>query len=113
MMKTSLFNEKWKNVIQTGKVYITKFSSDGIVHCFMGEASRNLGKYQEALNHFTKARNLDSQNKGAIYGILMTYLAMEDWEHLDSALNSSFSKIIDSETLEYYSVNKNTMNRRL
>lgn len=104
MMKTSLFNEKWKNVIQTGKVYITKFSSDGIVHCFMGEASRNLGKYQEALNHFTKARNLDFQNKGAIYGILMTYLAMEDWEHLDSALNSSFSKIIDSETLEYYSV---------
>lgn len=104
MMKTNLFNEKWKNVIQTGKVYISKFSSDGIVHCFMGESCRNLGKYQEALNHFTKAKTLDSQNKGAIYGILMTYLAMEDWQSLDSALNSSFAKFIDSETLEYYSV---------
>ncbi len=104
MMKTNLFNEKWKNVIQTGKVYISKFSSDGIVHCFMGEACRNLGKYQEALNHFSKAKTLDSQNKGAIYGILMTYLAMEDWQNLDSALNSSFAKFIDSETLEYYSV---------
>ena len=105
MMKTSLFNEKWKNVIQTGKVYISKFSSDGIVHCFMGEACRNLGKYQESLNHFTKAKNLDSQNKGAIYGILMTYLAMEDWENLDQALNSSsYTNLLDSQTIEYYSV---------
>ena len=42
----------------------------------MGEACRNLGRYQDALNHFTKAKSLESENKGAIYGILMNYLAM-------------------------------------
>jgi tetratricopeptide (TPR) repeat protein len=105
MIKTSIFAGKWKNVLQSGKLYISKFSSDTFIHCFMGEACRNLGRYQESLNHFSKARSLDAQNKGAIYGILMTYLAMEDWENLDQALNSSsYANYLDSDTIEYYSV---------
>ena len=105
MIKTSIFAEKWKSVLQSGKLYISKFSSDTFIHCFMGEACRNLGRYQEALNHFVKAKTLEASNKGAIYGILMTYLAMEDWENLDQALNSSsYANYLDSDTIEYYSV---------
>ncbi len=105
IIKKALLKENWRSVIETGRMYIKLFGSDASVHSFMGEASRNLGKYEEAVNHFSKARSLDPKYPACRYGLLMTYLSMEDWKSLQNELHRRDSTVtLDEDTVQYYSV---------
>lgn len=105
IIKNALLEENWKGAIEAGRMYVKIFGPDAVVHCLMGEACRNLGKYKEALNHFSKARSLDATYAAYRYGLLMTYLSMEDWQQLQHELLRKDGAIsLDADTVQYYSV---------
>jgi len=104
IIKNALLDENWKGAIEAGRMYIKVFGSDAVVHCFMGEACRNLGKYEESLNHFSKARSLDAKYTAYRYGILLTYLSMEDWQRLGTELHRKDALSLDADTVQYYAV---------
>jgi tetratricopeptide (TPR) repeat protein len=105
IIQKALAEENWKEVIEAGRLYIQTFGSDAIIHSFMGEASRNLSRHKEAENHFLKAKRLDPQYRAYRYGLLITYLSMENWEALDAELAKNNSQSpLDEETIAYYSV---------
>ncbi len=104
IIRNALLEENWKGAVEAGRMYCKVFGSDAVVHCFMGEACRNLGKYTEAVNHFTKARSLDAKYPAYRYGLLMTYLSMEDWQKLSDELHRNDALSLDADTILYYSV---------
>lgn len=105
IIKNALIEENWKGALEAGRMYIKIFGSDAVVHCFMGEACRNLAKYEEAVNHFTKARSCDASYPAYRYGLLISYLSMEDWQRLNTELHRTDSSIkLDPDTVLYYSV---------
>lgn len=104
MLKNAVFSSKWKSAMEIGRSYYTKFGSDPIVHIFLGEAARNLTKYNDAINHFSKAISVDKSNPAPYYGLLMTYVNMEDWESLDKTIHSVNASVLDADTLSYYTV---------
>lgn len=104
IIQKALSEENWKEVIEASRLYIKTFGSDANIHTFMGEASRNLFRFQEANNHFLKAKKLDPSNKAYRYGLLITYLSMEDWQQLSAELaRKDFQSPLDEETIAYYS----------
>lgn len=102
MLKQAVFSGKWTNAIENGRLYIKKYGSDYMVHSFMGEAARNLRRYQDALNHFFKAQKLNPEYLAARYGMLMTFLDEEDWESLDKELHKRTQPPLDEDTVMYY-----------
>lgn len=105
IIKNALLEENWKGAIESGRMYIQIFSSDAVVHCFMGEACRNIGKYGDAVNHFKKARSLDPKYSAYRYGLIMSYLSMEDWDNLNTELHRKDTQsALDEDTIMYYSV---------
>ena len=105
IIQKALSEENWKTVIETGRLYIKTFGSDAIIHSFMGEASRNLSRFEDAQNHFLKAKKLDPSYSGYRYGLLITYLSMENWVKLEEELfRKDTQATLDQETVFYYSV---------
>lgn len=104
IIKNALLEENWKGAVEAGRMYVKVFGSDAVVHCFMGEACRNLGKYEDSLNHFSKARSLDAKYAAYRYGLLLTYLSMEDWQRLGAELHRKDALSLDAETVQYYAV---------
>ena len=105
IIQNALAEEKWSEVIEAGRLYVKTFGSDAIIHTFMGESSRNLSRYQEALNHFQRAKKLDPTYQAYRYGLLITYLSMEDWRGLnDELVRKDVQSSLDEATIEYYSV---------
>ncbi|NLM00097.1 MAG: tetratricopeptide repeat protein [Treponema sp.] len=104
MLNNAVLTGNWQVVIKLGREYIKKYGSDVIVHNSMGEASRNLKRYRAALNHFQKAQNLNPNIIASRYGLLLTYLDLEDWNALFVELHKTAEGLaeFDDDTIMYY-----------
>lgn len=105
MLNRSVMAGNWNAVIRLGREYIKKYGGDAIVHNSMGEAARNLGKYRAAINHFTKAQRFNPQILASRYGLLMTFLEVENYQAIRLELKKADSALapLDQDTVEYYS----------
>ena len=75
-----------KKAISHARRVIKKTGSDYEMHVLMGEASRNLERHQNAINHFERARDLEKSKTEPLYGLTMTYWNIGQWEQMLSEL---------------------------
>ncbi|ULQ59486.1 tetratricopeptide repeat protein [Brucepastera parasyntrophica] len=104
IIKTSLENENWTGAAQAARAYIKNYGSDGLSHALMGEAQRNLGNNDIAVNHFNRAIELDRQNPAPYYGILMVYASARNWKELKAALARADRAGCDPSAIQFYRV---------
>ena len=104
IIRTHLEQKEWPAAAQAARSYIKTFGSDARVHALMGEAQRNLGNSDEALNHFISALEMDKQNPAPHYGIFMVLLETHDWVKLQNELVMAERAGCDAEIIQYYRV---------
>jgi len=95
---------EWDKAAHAARLYIKTRGSDPRVHALMGEAQRNLGQYEKALNHFNRALSLQKDENGPHYGIVMTLLAARNWTELQKACERARRAGCDTQTVELYAV---------
>ncbi|MCM1320891.1 MAG: tetratricopeptide repeat protein [Bacteroides sp.] len=105
MIKNAVFAGNWKSAAENGRMFIKTFGSNAVVHCFMGEAFRNLSRFRNAEMHFKKSAALDPSFPAARFGLLLTYLDCGDWDRLEFELHREAEPgeaEIDEDTKAYY-----------
>lgn len=104
IIRNHLEAAEWDKAAHAARLYIKTRGSDPRVHALMGEAQRNLGQYEKALNHFNRSLSLQKDENGPHYGILMTLLAARDWTELHKACERARRAGCDEQTVELYAV---------
>ncbi|HHU35711.1 MAG TPA: tetratricopeptide repeat protein [Treponema sp.] len=104
IIRTHLENEQWAKAAQAARIFIRENGSSAPVHALMGEAQRNLGNAQPAVNHFTRALNLDREHPEPHYGILLVFKAARDWAGLKAALQRAERAGCDPNVIAYYRI---------
>ena len=102
IIRTHLENGQWAKAAQAARVHIRNFGSSAQVHALMGEAQRNLGNIQAAVNHFNRALELDREHPEPYYGILMVFKSERDWEGLCGVANRAERAGCDPALINYY-----------
>ncbi len=102
IIRTHLENGQWAKAAQAARVHIRNFGSSAQVHALMGEAQRNLGNIQAAVNHFNRALELDREHPEPYYGILMVFKSERDWEGLCGVANRAERAGCDPALVNYY-----------
>lgn len=102
IIRTHLENAQWAKAAQAARVHIRNYGPSAQVHALMGEAQRNLGNIQAAVNHFTRALELDKEHPEPYYGILMVFKTERDWEGLCSVVNRAEKAGCDPALVNYY-----------
>lgn len=105
-LNKAILQGDYPDVVKLGRSYIKQYGDDYLVHNYMGEALRNLGKYKAAENHFKKALLDNPEYAASRYGLLLVYLTTENYEAILQELSKSEDEAppIDKDTLEYYTV---------
>lgn len=93
---------EWAPAARAGRLHIKKWGSDPLIHALMGEAQRNLGNFDGALNHFRKAVSLDKENPSARYGVLMLFAEQGAWTDLKAELPGAARAGCDPQFIAYY-----------
>lgn len=101
VVKSNLDAGNWAAAAEAARTSIKSFGGTAQAHALMGEAQRNLGNAEWAINHFSKASALDPGNPAPRYGILMVYLGARDWESLLRELSKAERAGVDKETVRY------------
>ncbi len=104
IIRNHLEAEEWAKAAQAARMYIKTRGADPRVHALMGEAQRNLGNTEKAVNHFNRALALDKKDPSPWYGILMTLCAAKDWPALADAAGRASRAGCDKETVTWYRV---------
>ncbi len=102
IIKSNLDAGNWVGAAEAARSTIKQFGGSAQAHALMGEAQRNLGNAERAINHFTRAAELDRENPAPRYGILMVYLGARDWASLRRELAKAERSGADADTLRYY-----------
>jgi tetratricopeptide (TPR) repeat protein len=104
IIKTHLENGEWAAAAQGARSWLKEKGSDPRFHTLMGEAQRNLGNPEQAVNHFRLALQLEPEDPGPRYGILMVLLSSRNWSELRAELVRAERAGCDAETIRYYRV---------
>lgn len=74
------------------------------MHLLMGEAFRETGSYEKAINHFTRAIELNRNNVESRYGLAISYWQQSKWEDMLEVLRVIDRIDAGNEISAYYSV---------
>ncbi len=102
IVRSHLEKDSWAQATQAARTWIKQFGHSAQIHALMGEAYRNLGDIEKALNHFTRALEIEPRDQSPRYGILMVYLSAQDWGGLSRELDKALKAGLDRETIDYY-----------
>ncbi len=102
IVKGHLDRGEWAQAANAARQAIRQFGGDARFHALMGEAQRNLGNGDIALNHFRRAIDLDRGNPAPWYGVLMVRLAAKDWVALGEELKRAERAGCDADSIAYY-----------
>ncbi len=102
IIRTHLENMQWAKAAQAARIHIRNYGPSAQIHALMGEAQRNLGNIQAAVNHFTRALEIDKSHPEPYYGILMIYKNERDWEGLCSVVKRAERAGCDPALVNYY-----------
>ena len=104
IIRVHLDKGEWSQAAQAARTAIKAFGSDARFHALMGEAQRNLGNREQAINHFRRAIELERENPAPWYGVFMVFLAARDWSSLRAELARGERAGCDKEMIRYYRV---------
>ena len=104
LVKSLLDASMWKRAASECKAYIKAFGEDSAVHSLYGEAHRNLGNVNAALNHFFLAAKMSPQDPAPYYGLLLVYFACGDWRAIRGILPRAAERGCDEKTVSLYSI---------
>lgn len=104
ILKNHVEKGEWSQVVRAARSFLRTNGSDPQIHSIMGEAQRNAGNTEGAINHFSRALELDPDNPGPWYGILMVFLSARDWKGLDAMLNRASRAGCEEQVIRYYRV---------
>ncbi|HOU37948.1 MAG TPA: tetratricopeptide repeat protein [Treponemataceae bacterium] len=102
IIRTHLESGQWAKAAQAARVHIRNYGPSAQVHALMGEAQRNLGNVEAAVNHFNRALELDREHPEPYYGILMVFKSERDWEGLCGVANRAERAGCDPALINYY-----------
>ncbi len=102
IVKSNLDAGNWAAAAEAARSCIKQNGGSAQAHALMGEAQRNLGNAERAINHFNRAAELDRENPAPRYGILMVHLGSRDWVSLRRELAKAERSGADPDTVRYY-----------
>ncbi len=104
-IKTHFENNNWYGVINAARLYIKHYGATVQAHLFLAEAQRNVGRIQNAVNHYRRALEIEADNEHAYYGLVDTLEKAYRWKELEHLLATiEKAGCWDDETVYYHKV---------
>ncbi|WP_162463412.1 S41 family peptidase [Paenibacillus psychroresistens] len=98
----ALYNGKRdQKCIEFGKASEQKFAGSADIVWFIGKCSSELGNYQEAIDYFKKAVEINAEDDDALSSMAYAYLALEDYVHAEEYSIKSLKMYSENSTALY------------
>ncbi|MDR0452788.1 MAG: tetratricopeptide repeat protein, partial [Treponema sp.] len=104
MIRSFLDRGEWRQTADAARTWLKNRGPDPAVHAMYAEAQRNMGNYESALNHLSRAAELAGGEIRIWYAMLMTSREAGDWKTLRKALRRVKELSGDKEIIRRFTV---------
>lgn len=96
---------EWARAVVAGRLYTKVFGASAEMHMLIGEAQKKLGHIENALNHFSRALELEGENPIIYYAIFELLSDNYRWDTMQKAIvNTEKNVDFDKDDLYFYKV---------
>jgi tetratricopeptide (TPR) repeat protein len=104
MIRSFLDRGEWRQAADAARNWLKNRRPDPAIHAMYAEAQRNLGNYESALNHLSRAAELAGGEIRIWYAMLLISREAEDWKTLRRALRKVRELSGDEEIIRRFTV---------